>query len=205
MEACRTFRQQVLETFAPMGKLQRMPARQSKRLVLLEEFALLLEPGRAYAEAELNALLAPIYPDYCTVRREMVDAGLLSRNGMVYHVIGEGHGPSWLKPRGEAPPRTGDAAGVYAIVHLPSGRAFVGRGGGVERRLLSQRAQLDLGGHRCAALQEEGRTQGAEAFRFTVLALLDAVEGESAFQRGRRLAELEARCVAALGNVPRFA
>lgn len=206
MEACRNNRQQVLETFAPGGRLRRLPMRHGKRRILLEEFARLLEPGRIYPEAELNALFAAFYPDPCTVRRELVDAGLLQREAMLYRGTGV-DGPSWLKAqeKGEAPHAVpGHEAGVYAIVHLSSSKVFVGRGGGVVQRLKSQRSQLDLGTHRCAALQEDWQRHGAGAFQFRVLALLDPVEGESDFLRGRRLAHLEAQCVEALGEMQRY-
>jgi len=192
-------RQFILETFAPQGHLGRLPVHQRKRRVLLEEFAALVEAGRDYLEAELSAHFAAYYPDYCTVRRELVDLGLLSRQGQCYRLSGPGLGrSSWLRPREQdrrEPPA--HEAGVYGITHLASGRCFIARGSGVEGRLKSQRAQLELGSHRCAPLQEDWRRHGAEAFRFEVLARLNPGEPGSL---GRRLAALEQTCREALGE-----
>ncbi|MFA7331146.1 MAG: metalloregulator ArsR/SmtB family transcription factor [Candidatus Delongbacteria bacterium] len=188
----------VLQTFAPAGRVERLPVQQKKRRLLLEEFAALLEPGREYPERALNELFAVHHADYCTVRRELVDAGLLLREQQVYRLnpAWTPAGPSWLREMaaGPAPARNPEAgpaaAGVYCITHLASGRRFIARASGVESRLRSQRAQLELGLHRCAALQEDWSREGAAAFRLEVLATLEPAE-ESAFQRGRRLSALE--------------
>ena len=43
--------------------------------VILQDF----EPGRSYTEQEVNFKILDHYDDYCTVRRELVDFGLLIR------------------------------------------------------------------------------------------------------------------------------
>lgn len=47
------------------------------------------EPGRFYSEKELNSIIMRYFDDYCTIRREMVDLGMMQRNQEAYWVPGE--------------------------------------------------------------------------------------------------------------------
>lgn len=75
-------RRRVLEAFFERGRLRQLPAQRKKRLVVLAALAADFEPGRDYAEAEVNALITGRFADYCTVRRELVDERLLERDGL---------------------------------------------------------------------------------------------------------------------------
>ena len=69
------------------GLIVAMPAQLKKRKVLLDLLAKDFEPGRSYTEQEVNFLILDHYDDYCTLRREMVELGLLRREkGMYYKV-----------------------------------------------------------------------------------------------------------------------
>jgi hypothetical protein len=88
----------VLRTFMPAGRLTAFPASHSKRRVVLDHVARAFEPGRDYAEREVDAVLrafcAPAGPggeatggtpaDHVTLRRYLVDDGFLSRKGGRY-------------------------------------------------------------------------------------------------------------------------
>jgi hypothetical protein len=74
----------VVERFMPGGRLVQMPAKRSRRLVVLDQVARSFEPGRRYPEAEVNAVLRTFYDDYAALRRYLVDEGLLSREGGEY-------------------------------------------------------------------------------------------------------------------------
>ena len=54
------------------------------RHVLLISATLTLEPGRRYAEAEVNEIIGRYHEDYCTLRRELIMARLLEREQGVY-------------------------------------------------------------------------------------------------------------------------
>ena len=69
----------VLRAFFKDGRLTSIPVVQSKRLVVLDHIALVFEPGRRYAETEVNAALLAFHPDTAALRRYLVDAGMLSR------------------------------------------------------------------------------------------------------------------------------
>jgi hypothetical protein len=75
----------VLRNFVDSeSRIRELPARAAKREVVLEYVAERFEPGREYSEREVNDLLAALYDDYVTLRRYLVDAGLLERKAGVY-------------------------------------------------------------------------------------------------------------------------
>ncbi len=61
------------------GVLIAMPRKQSTRLIVLEHIARSIEAGREFDESEVNAQLRPFSDDVATLRRYLVDAGLLIR------------------------------------------------------------------------------------------------------------------------------
>ncbi len=78
-------REQVLRTFFDTeGRLTTIPAKHTKRLVVLDALAQLFEPGERYAETEVNARLRGAHDDVAALRRYLVDEGFLSREGGVY-------------------------------------------------------------------------------------------------------------------------
>lgn len=74
----------VLRVFMPHGRLTSIPASRSKRLVILDRIAQAFEPGRRYEEQRVNELLREFHPDYATLRRYLVDEGLLDRRAGRY-------------------------------------------------------------------------------------------------------------------------
>jgi hypothetical protein len=78
----------VLRAFFSDGRLVRLPARRGRRRVVLEHVVRSFEPGRRFPEREVDAVLrawcAGGEVDYVTLRRYLVDEGLLSRDHGVY-------------------------------------------------------------------------------------------------------------------------
>jgi hypothetical protein len=74
----------VLRTFFRNGRLTEIPAKESKRRIVLERIALELEPGRHYEEKEINVIVGGFFNDYAALRRYLVDEGFLDREGGVY-------------------------------------------------------------------------------------------------------------------------
>jgi hypothetical protein len=66
------------------GRIRELPARAAKRELVLEYVADRFEPNREYAERDINDILVALYDDYVTLRRYLVDAGLLTRKAGVY-------------------------------------------------------------------------------------------------------------------------
>lgn len=61
-----------------------MPARRSRRLVVLDHVAGMFEPGRRYPEPEVNVVLRTVHDDFAALRRYLVDEGFLAREDSVY-------------------------------------------------------------------------------------------------------------------------
>ena len=66
------------------GRLRTIPARRSKRLVVLDHLAQLFEPGRRFEETEVNRRLRGVHDDVAALRRLLVDDGFLTRDRGVY-------------------------------------------------------------------------------------------------------------------------
>jgi hypothetical protein len=79
------FEAKVRRSFLEGRRLVRMPARARKKGVILR-FLLdeLLPDDQPIEERELNARLATWNPDVAALRRYLVDAGLVDRDGMTY-------------------------------------------------------------------------------------------------------------------------
>ncbi len=69
----------ALANFFRAGKIAQIPARAAKRRALAHWLAGLFELGREYAEAEVNAVIHRYHDDFATLRREMIDAGFMTR------------------------------------------------------------------------------------------------------------------------------
>jgi hypothetical protein len=78
----------VLRAFIRDGRLTGLPAQAGRRQMLFEHIAQSFEPGRTYSEAEVNTILRAWTEggasDHVTLRRYLVDAGLLSREDNNY-------------------------------------------------------------------------------------------------------------------------
>lgn len=78
------YRQKVLKAFFEYGKLRSIPAQKKKERIVLEEMVKAFETGKQYTEREVNIILADFYDDFCTLRRDMIGEGLLTRENSMY-------------------------------------------------------------------------------------------------------------------------
>jgi len=69
----------VLRAFIKDGRITAMPAKRSRRLVLLGYVAQLFEIGVRYREQDVNRILNSVHDDHAALRRYLVDEGFLSR------------------------------------------------------------------------------------------------------------------------------
>lgn len=74
----------VLRAFFAGERLTQIPAARTKRLIVLDKLAGEFEPGRRYAEKEVNATLRSWHEDVAALRRYLVDEGFLSRENSIY-------------------------------------------------------------------------------------------------------------------------
>ena len=63
----------------PDGSIKQIPSQPGKIKVILEYIINAFEPGQTYAEREVNLLLARFNKDTSTLRRYLIDAGMLAR------------------------------------------------------------------------------------------------------------------------------
>jgi len=68
-----------LARFFKGERLDVMPAKAPDRAALLAYVAERFERGRVYAESDINVALSRVHDDFATLRRYLVDAGLLHR------------------------------------------------------------------------------------------------------------------------------
>jgi len=70
----------VLRAFFRDGRLTEVPAKESKRRIVLERIALEFEPGVDYDEQTVNAIVGRFSTDHAALRRHLVDEGFLDRD-----------------------------------------------------------------------------------------------------------------------------
>ncbi len=79
--------QKVLATFLDGERIKQIPRRPAKRAVVMRWLSGQFEPGREYAEREVNEIIKRHHEDSATLRREMVDTGLMSREAGIYQLV----------------------------------------------------------------------------------------------------------------------
>lgn len=71
----------VIKTYVDEnGGLKSYPAREKKKIILLEEITKNFNVGKKYSEKEVNRVLKRIYQDYVTIRRALIQYGFLDRS-----------------------------------------------------------------------------------------------------------------------------
>ena len=83
-ERDESYRKKVIDAFFEYGKLKSIPSQRKKERIVLEEIAKSFEMGKEYTEREVNIIIADYNDDFCTIRRDMISEGILTRENMVY-------------------------------------------------------------------------------------------------------------------------
>jgi biotin operon repressor len=166
----RRYREKVVRAFFRNGELLRIPKQWKKRMIVLEEFLPGFEPGREYAEHEVNERIVPLFSDYCTIRRMLVDEGYMTREGETYRRIEEevrsvGTRSEIKRQYKEAPRK----AGVFHVKNTVSGKVLLGSSKNLHGPLNKHRFLLSIGRHWNRTLQEDWDRLGPDAFVFEVL------------------------------------
>jgi hypothetical protein len=68
-----------LRAYIRNGRITALPAKRTRRLLLLDRVAQAFEPGRRYPEPTVNDILKAVFDDHCALRRYLVDEEFLSR------------------------------------------------------------------------------------------------------------------------------
>ncbi len=75
---------EVLARYFEGRTLTSVPTSRAKRLIVLERLALEFDVGQKYPEREVNSILGGFHPDWSSLRRHLVNEGLLDRDHNVY-------------------------------------------------------------------------------------------------------------------------
>ena len=78
------YRKKVIDSFFEYGKLKSIPSQRKKERIVLEEIAKSFEKGREYTEREINIIIADFNDDFCTIKRDMISEGIITRENMIY-------------------------------------------------------------------------------------------------------------------------
>jgi hypothetical protein len=70
----------VIRIFMSDGRITTLPAKRSRRLVLLDYIAQSFDVGVRYSEGEVNKILREVHEDFAALRRYLVDEEFLSRD-----------------------------------------------------------------------------------------------------------------------------
>ncbi len=89
-----TPKEAMLKNFMRDGRIVTMPAKRSKRLVLLDYVAQQFDIGVRYSESEVNRRLRNLHDDYAALRRYLVDEEFMTREHGVYWRTGGSVAPS---------------------------------------------------------------------------------------------------------------
>ena len=187
------YRRKVLETFFCQGVLEKLPAQHKKRLIVLEQFAGHFVAERRYSEQEVTGLIMPLFDDYCTIRRLLVEEGLIRREGAIYwrekkdgELAAQAALPPTMKGAGNMPEEQRRAdlkrlykqnapdMGIYQIKNMVNGRIYIDSSTNLEGTRNSRLFQLKMGKIVFSReLQKDLNEFGADSFEFSVLDLLD--------------------------------
>ena len=74
----------VLHTFLEGDQVKALPMGYKKRLAVLKWLANHFEQGVKYPEQEVNEIITRYYVDYCLIRREFIEEGLMERKDRIY-------------------------------------------------------------------------------------------------------------------------
>ncbi|MBN2041395.1 MAG: metalloregulator ArsR/SmtB family transcription factor [Spirochaetes bacterium] len=86
-ERVEKYRQKVIKTFFKKKRLIKLPVQRKKKLIVLNEFLRLFEMNRMYTETEIDEMINTLYDDHCTIRRMLVDEGVMNRNNQTYKLV----------------------------------------------------------------------------------------------------------------------
>ena len=68
-----------LRPFVAGGRITAMPAKRTRRRLLLDHVVQAFEPGRRYPEAAVDEILRQVFDDHCALRRYLIDEQFMSR------------------------------------------------------------------------------------------------------------------------------
>lgn len=185
------YRDQVVRTFFRDGSLLKLPKQWRKRMVVLDELANKFTPGESYSEPEVNQRIQTLHPDYCTLRRMLIEEGYMTRDGQTYTMLEKGG--SSMETRSELKRKyreTAKQAGIFQVRNTASGKILLGSSLNLHGPLNKHRFMLSTSMHPNRALQRDWNALGADSF---ILEIVEVVppQDDAAFSLQDELTLLE--------------
>ncbi|KQV64290.1 hypothetical protein ASC64_16100 [Nocardioides sp. Root122] len=87
-DAARAEQERLVGRLFVDGRIERVPAKRKVRAAVLLEVVSRFEPGREYAEREVNEVLLGVHEDFAYLRRELVNYHYLQREHGRYRTAG---------------------------------------------------------------------------------------------------------------------
>jgi predicted transcriptional regulator len=182
------YKDKVLRVYIRNHNLIQIPKQWKKKRIVLEEFLKKFETQKEYHEHEVNERIMTLYPDYCTIRRMLIDEGYMSRKGQIYRV----EGPVKVKIKVKAKEsetmekamskhaeikreykQTLRRAGIYQIKNTINGKVFLGSSTNLHGPLNRDKFMLSTGMHKNEQLQKDWKELGPEAFSLEILEVIE--------------------------------
>ncbi|MFH1196322.1 MAG: metalloregulator ArsR/SmtB family transcription factor [bacterium] len=187
------YRQKVITTFKKKDRIAKLPVQKKKKMILLNEFIKMFEPGVLYSEQEVNNKIIHLYDDYCTIRRLLIDEGIMERDSSNYWLTKKSDDGEKMIDRKEIIRKykqTVQPMGVYQIRNLMNGKILIGSSKNLNGKSNSYIFQLNSGSHMNSALQKDFAEFGEKNFIFEIIDRLDPKE-EPGYDYTEDLKELE--------------
>lgn len=76
-------REKVLKTYFKDGldgEIERIPSKEKKKLIILQHIIKRFDAEKKYTEKEVNEILKTVNPDFVSLRRHLIEYGLMNRN-----------------------------------------------------------------------------------------------------------------------------
>ncbi|MBQ8551826.1 MAG: metalloregulator ArsR/SmtB family transcription factor [Clostridia bacterium] len=78
------YRRQIIASFVKNGRLTTIPSQLKKREVIYRHMLEGIAVGQSLTEREINTLIEKWHEDFCTIRRDFISLGLMTREDGIY-------------------------------------------------------------------------------------------------------------------------
>lgn len=78
------YKKEVISNFFKYGRLTQIPTQRKKREIVLAQILEQFDFEREYLEKEVNEIILRYHEDFCTIRREMIAFGMMTRDHEIY-------------------------------------------------------------------------------------------------------------------------
>lgn len=78
------YKKEVVSNYFKYGRLTQIPTQRKKREIVLGEILKQFESNREYTEKDVNEVILRYHGDFCTIRRELIALGMMTRSSGIY-------------------------------------------------------------------------------------------------------------------------